>query len=326
MLRLPAKGENTPPLVLPKPEAPKPESSRKRRERQSAEVFDETFAKKQGPDRTLVRIISAAAITLIVVLLAGLFWPSNQTDPTSEGSATVLPPELADLPGLGPDPEPESVATTILSQALVRNQLEPIIQAFLMATTLEEAASHTRRPTRTLQRMKRFHGDGYYSPGFRQLKWNKPMRRDGEWAMLEVEDQQFRVMPIALIREDGSWKIDWESWAGWSELTLPTLRAEQPTEPVIIRAIVDPVDYYNFSFSDDSRWTSYRITDPERLDSLYAYAPSLGEIDLRLKPNVGERNLRFTLKVHYPENPETDNQLIIDEILAEGWVAPEDTP
>ncbi|MBK1828325.1 hypothetical protein [Haloferula rosea] len=322
MLRLPTKGESTPPLVLPKQEAPKAESHQRRRERQSAEIFDETFAKKQGPDQTLVRIIMAGATTIIVVLLAGLLWPKGGNDTDDSDSTSVLPPELIDLP----DREPESIVNTVLSSDLVRKQLEPVIREFLESPTMEEAASHTRRPTRTLQRMKKLHGDGYYSPGFRQIKWNVPMERDGEWAMLSVEDSQFRTLPIALVREDGRWQIDWESWAGWSEVDLTTLRKEKPTEPVTVRVTVDPIDYYNFSFSDESKWSSYRLSDPEKIEAVYGYAPSLGEIDLRLKPNSGEKDLRFTLSVRYPDDATSDNQLIIDRILARGWVITEEAP
>lgn len=320
MLRLPVAGETTPPLVLPKPEAPKAESSKDRRERQSAQVFDETFAKKEGPDQTLVRIIMAGAVTIIIVLLVGLFAPKGGVDSEDDTGASALPPELIDLT------EPEKITTNTLSPDLVRKQLEPIVKKFLESSTLKEASSYTRRPTRTLQRMKHFHGGSYYSPGFRAIGWNRPMTRDGNWATIEVEDQQFRTGPITLVLEDGRWQVDWESWSGWSEMEWSTLREEKPTQPVTMRVKVNSVDYYNFSFSDESKWASYRLSDPDDVETLYGYAPSLGEIDLRLKPNPGEKDLRFTLRVRYPEDPIADNQLIIDEILAKGWVVPEDSP
>jgi hypothetical protein len=319
MLRLPNKGESTPPLVLPKHEGPKAESSRQRRERHEAQVFDETFAKKEKTDPTLVRIITAGAVTIVIVLAVGLLWPRG--DRPTEASV-VLPKDLIDLP----EPEPESLNLDTLSPDMVATQLMPVLQRFLEAPTLKEASMTCRRPTRTLQRMKHFHGDDYYPPGLRQPVWELPMTRDGKWALITIEDKEFRKRPIALALEGSEWKVDWESWAGWSEVDLATAREEKPTEPFLVRVKVEPIDYYNFEFTDDSKWSAYRLSDPDQVQTLYGYVASLGETDLRLKPNPGEKDLPYTLRIHFPENASSDNQVIIDEIVAAGWHLREEEP
>lgn len=320
MLRLPGEEDSIPPLVMPKPKPQKAESSRGRRERRAAEVFDETFAKKEKTDPMLVRIVVAGAVTLAIVLLVGLLWPSSQRGQAPAVGDNILPSDLIDLP----DPDDDELSLDTLSPAMVTKQLEPVIQSFLEAPTMEEAANLCRRPTRTLQRMKAFHGDDYYAPGFRRVFIGGDMSRDGDWAILGVEDKQFRQQPIALVLDGAKWKIDWESWAGWSEVTLDELRKEKPTEPVLVRAIVQPTEYYNFGFSDDSRWSSYRLLDPDKMNTVYGYVPSLGELDLRLKPNPNEKELRFTLRVRFPDGAQSDNQLIIDEIVSKDWVVKED--
>lgn len=323
MLRLPLKGESTPPLVLPKHEGPKKESSKARRDRHSAEIFDETFAKKERTDPTIIRIIIAGAMTLALALLAGIFWPRGEHSPGGESTENLLPPGLIELP----EPPSKNIPTDTLSPDLVRRQLQPVVEAFMEAPTLKEASMPCRRSTRTLLRMQKFHGDDYYAPGFRDFVWNQSMTRDGNWAVLEIEDKEFRKRPMALVLEGSEWRIDWESWAGWSEIALNDLREIQPKEPVLVRVTVEPIEYYNFSFANESEWSAYRLADPDLVETLYGYVPSVGALDLQLKPDPGEKNLRYTLRVSFPEGAQSNNQVTIDEIVTRGWlVKEEDSP
>lgn len=319
---MPTKGESTPPLVMPKQAPKKRESSKARRERRSAEIFDETFAKKEQTDPTLHRIVVAGAATLTIVLLAGVLWPRNQGSSDSARDSAVLPEDLIELP----ERKSRDLTADSLSPALVQNQLLPVIEEFLNTTSLKEASELCRRPTRTLQRMKRVHPDKYYPPGLRAILSAKPMVREGDWALLQVEDMGFQQRPIALLFEDTRWKVDWESWAGWSEMDLPTLKQEKPTTPVLLRVRLRETDYYNFDFKDESKWSSYQLSDPDLLETIYGYVPSLGELDLRLRPGPDVKELKVALRVRYPEAATSDNQLIIEEIVSDSWLVKEDTP
>ena len=138
------------------------------------------------------------------------------------------------------------------------------------------------------------------------------------------------VVPLMLDRvrllEDSRWKSDWESWVGWSEKDLPTLKQEKPTAPVLVRVRLRETHYYNFEFKDESEWSSYQLSDPDLLETIYAYAPSLGELDLRLKPGPYGMELKVALRVRFLEGATSDNQLIIEEIVSDSWLVKEDTP
>jgi hypothetical protein len=317
MLRLPVKGEPTHPLILPKHTVALGESDEARRERQSAEIFDETFTKKQATDPVIFRIIISGAVTLVIALLTGFFWPRGNQSSGPGISENFLPTDV-------PEETADEIQLDTLSPDLVLKQLQPVVSAFLEASTLKEASMQCRRSTRTLSRMQKLYGDSYYPPGFRNFVWNRPMTRDGNWAELLLEDKEFQIRPIALVLEDAEWRVDWESWVGWSEITMDELKETKPTESVLMRVTTAPIDYYNFSFSDELAWSSYRLSDADRAETVYGYVPSLGELDLQLKPNPDETNLRFTLRVKFPEGPQSNNQLIIEEIVAKGWLVKED--
>lgn len=307
---------------MPKQAPKRRESSRARRERRSAEIFDETFAKKEDTDPTLHRIVVAGAATLALVLLVGVLWPQNHDRSEAARNNAVLPEILSELP----ERKSRELTADSLSPTLVQNQLLPVIEKFLNTSCLKEASELCRRPTRTLQRMKRLHADGHHPPGLRTILSSKPMVREGDWALLEVEDLGFQQRPIALLLEDSRWKIDWESWVGWSEKDLPTLKQEKPTAPVLVRVRLRETHYYNFEFKDESEWSSYQLSDPDLLETIYAYAPSLGELDLRLKPGPYGMELKVALRVRFLEGATSDNQLIIEEIVSDSWLVKEDTP
>jgi hypothetical protein len=102
------------------------------------------------------------------------------------------------------------------------------------------------------------------------------------------------------------------------------LKKSRPTKPVLLRVVVSDVSYYNFDFTDEARWSSYRLESSDGEQSLYAYVPRAGVLDARLKSLDGVKERLFTVKAHYPEDAPSESQVIIDEIMTDGWLIPDD--
>ncbi|MGE9271080.1 MAG: hypothetical protein ACQKBU_09790, partial [Verrucomicrobiales bacterium] len=157
--------------------------------------------------------------------------------------------------------------------------------------------------------------------------WNAPMKRAGEWATFWINDGEFEKHQVALALESGRWKLDWESLAGWSEMSWDELKETQPTHPILIRTKIRPVDYYNFGFSDENKWSCYSLVNPQGDSSLYGYVPSLGALDLQLQVAETRKNMQVTLKVRYPKDAPSDNQVLIEEVIvADGWITTGEKP
>lgn len=318
MLRLPAPGEETPPLVVEGAAKRGRSHSAMRREHRAEEIFDETFANKTGPDPIFFRMLIAAVVTLAIALTVGLFWPRGGGDVGVDGAGTDEP----SLPLAEPevDEEPE-----VISVAMVRDELEPIVRSFLEAPDLETAARWTARPGRTLERMEKHHRDGYTPPGLGAVLWNQSMSRGRDWASFRVETGDYERKTVFLVK-DGGWKVDWESWTGWSPVSWETLKEERPTEPVRVRALVRPVEYYNFGFSSETEWAACMLVAPDGESSIYGYVPRTSDRASRLTFLDGTTERRLILDIRYPENAPAGNQVIIDAVIGEDWLDTEDMP
>lgn len=329
MLRLPEKGEEAPPLVLKLDKERRP-TNRHRQEK----IFDETFADKTGPSPLLIKNVVAVVIAAAVTLAVGLLWPSGESEAASAvPDAAGTPGEGAGGPGSDPSPQAAvaeesgpAAEDEPLTAIMVRRELVPVVRAFMEAGSVEEMLGHVRHPERTRPRVEEFHaGRTFEAPGFRALDWGSPMIRRGKWARVYAEADDFLRRTLWLAEEDGEWRIDWESWAGWSSRSWPEIREQQPEGSFELRVLVNDVEYYNFDFADESAWSSFSLSGPRDGDlSLYGYAEAGGEADFALRLHEGSRDRRFRLRVRFPDDPATDNQLLIEEVLSDDWLDAED--
>ena len=116
------------------------------------------------------------------------------------------------------------------------------------------------------------------------------------------------------------YRIDWQSWVGWSELPWSEIRDLRPVEPKVFRVIASNGDYFNFGFADDRAWRCYKLDAPDGEHLLYGYVERGSELDGKLTPVGGETARSLTLRLRYPKDAPAPDQVIIDSILANGWV------
>lgn len=318
MLRLPAKGEETPPLVVKELSRRRRSHGDRRREQRAEAIFDETFADKSGPDPIFSRILIASVVTIAIVIVAGILWP-RAGGPAVDPEPVSLEPPSADIQPL-PDAGPR-----VVSVAMVRDELEPVVRAFLEAPDLKTASEWTARSERTLERMKAHYGDDYRPEGLESVLWNHSMTMGGGWASFEVETRDFNRRPVFLV-DDGGWKIDWESWVGWSPMTWEQLVEQRPTGTVRLRAVVRPVEYYNFRFSSESEWAAFTLASPDNASAIYGYVPRGSELHSRLTFLDGTTERRLLLDVRYPRNAPVGNQVLIEGLTGESWLDLDDLP
>lgn len=333
MLKIPSPGDRTPPLVVPVQGllaenlllGPIPlKTNKKRRKKKSrnseSQAWDSTPDKLRGSGREEKRQMFwmlMGGVTLFALIVAGVLMAmlgGEKADSRASGSPVALKLDS------GPS-APGPAAILQKSDATFLAEAEPLAKRFLEGIRIEDLLPLVRNPKLAEARMLRQYPDGKITAsgmsGFNTLS---EISRVGTSLSVRVRTRDYEEKALAFFETPEGFKINWESWVGWSEMPWGAFIAAKTTTAKMFRVILGPVEYYNIGFADDRKWKSYRLVSPDGKYSLYGYAEvgSLLNASLRLPPESTSLNLILSLK--FPENATSSNQVIIEKRIAEGWV------
>ena len=210
-----------------------------------------------------------------------------------------------------------------VEMGIVLEDIEATVQQFLEAPTVEEALGYVRGNEALKKRIRNYYQGRRYSPlQPRDLAPNGRVMKSGSLWAIDVVLQDFTIKPIAVERVEGGYRIDWESWVGYSEMPWDQFQATRPEAPLVFRVFCSEVDYYNFDFRDEKAWKSYRLESPDRTRVLYGYVARHSILESKLAPakRAKENGAAFVLKLRYPEGAGSANQVLIEEVVVRGWV------
>lgn len=332
MLRIPASLDIVPPLLAPRravdESASKSKSrgskNRRRKKVGSAEDFaweeepKSSRAGNAGKDQTGLLLIGGVA--LLVLIGAGVFLAMNG----GIKPITRPPGQVADPAAVVSNPVTPPAAQR--SEAALLSEAESLARKFLEATMVEELLPLVRHPEVAEARMRGFYPGGKIeAPGMQPLDPGAVLSIRANLVSLAVRTRDFEDKSLAFIDTPQGLKIDWESWAGWSEISWKEFMATKPTSGHVFRVILAPVDYYNFEFTDDQKWQSYRLESPDHEHSLYAYAEKGTVLNGRIHADKDTKSVNLMLSLKFPAGAKSSNQVEIERFVAEGWVE-EDAP
>ena len=349
MLRIPATDEETAPLVAPlkrvdfaDDDTPLPRgekrsrSKRKKRKKPSeAETpgWDASAgiwrASRKKGKRTLQ---SVAGWTLVVAAMFGsafLLVKLDEPGKTAEGGTQVdVSKDPVQAPLLLPDEELEEPIE--LPKIMQRDEedllalAQPIAEAFLTATSIDQILPLVRDRERLKPHILAFYPDGKIEPsGLAIFNSTGRVSYKDSFASISIQTPDFRTKQLAFVDGADGLKVDWESWVGWSEMPWDKLIESRPTRPVLVRATLNWIEYYNFDFSEESKWRSFRLVSPDGEHALYGYAERNSLLDQRLRPSEKTASVAVTLRIRFPKDGEARNQAVIEEYVADGWVVPD---
>jgi len=117
-----------------------------------------------------------------------------------------------------------------------------------------------------------------------------------------------------------NWVIDWESYVGYCDVAWDELPKVQPKQPSLVRVIRVKNEYYNQGFNSNE-WQSFELSYPKSEKLLIGYVRRNDSLIHQLLP-IGNRfgAMDVTLKIHYPKNVSDPRLVIIDEVIAGGWL------
>lgn len=207
------------------------------------------------------------------------------------------------------------------SEASILTEAEPLTRKFLAAKTVSELLPLIRHPEITEPRMRAFYPDGKIEAlGMSKFNSSGAISVRDKLASLMVTTRDQIEKPLAFLETPQGLKIDWESWAGWSEMSWEKFLSTKPSTAQVFRVTVSAVDYYNFDFSDEGKWQSYRLISPDEEHSLYGYVEKGSTLDQKVSLTEDAKVAKLMLSLKFPIEAVSSGQVEIVGFVTEGWV------
>ena len=336
MLKIPTPGDRPPPLVASLRVTPVDEPAAipherqhgtRRRSKKSRHSTTHEWDSSSGKGRRMLSLrgerrqmlwmlIGGAALFALIV--TGVL--------TATRSKDVPAPPVADSAASG-KPAAEHPVIAERTDVAFLADAEPLTKKFLEATRIEDLLPLVRHPEVAEARMRNYYPNGAIEPpGLAGFNIDSTVQRLGPVFAVNVRTSNFKEKSIAYVDSPQGLKIDWESWAGWSAMPWDQFLTTQPTTARVFRVRLNPSDYYNFAFSDDKKWQAYRIISPDGSHSIYGYAERGSSLCARLPQPSDTRQVALILALKFLEKAPSANQVLVDNLVAEGWVLETDPP
>lgn len=272
---------------------------------------------------SLTRLIATVAVPALALLALFAWWMMPKETKTGSSPLVETAPQSVPAVEKAPDPKPEKAAATDVAQ------MEDTLKNFLQAKTPAEALRWVYQPEKIAPKLEAWLAGGAYKvPGYKSMLDEVSTRSENghEITGLTVRDGNFEKRSVALVKTPEGYRMDWESWMGWSEMSWSDFKKQKPPTAKLFRVIVAVSDYYNFNFKSEPEWSCYRLESDDGEGFLYGYVHRASAIDEKLRPVGGAAKRKLILRLKFPGDPQTDNQVLIDEFVTDGWVLLDDAP
>jgi hypothetical protein len=251
----------------------------------------------------------------LVILLVVIFLKHG--DPPAPPVANVAPT---------PDTATGNIAEKqARTPAALMAEAQPVVEKFLNARTVAELLEVVDQPDVVAGRLARIAPDGALdAPGFGEMGDFSQWFREGAHVTLPVRTKDFEFRLLTLRDGPDGVKVDWESSVGWSDIPWERFGEDEASAAGVFRAVIKPVEYYNFDFSDEQKWQSYQLESPDGLHSMYGYVERGSAMQLNLQACLADQaEARVMLELRYPEGARGRDQARIIRKIAEDWIDPE---
>lgn len=274
--------------------------------------------KSGSDDRRQMRWWLLGGVVLFGVMVSAVVMALLGGERGQHGAAANPAPTVA-----APTVAVKSTAAGVddLSDVEFMTMAKPMVETFMNATSVAELLTVVRDPEVVRPRMEAWYADGrVVAPGMSAFDTGSGVTRDGSVLSVVVRTRDYEEKMISFAPSSAGLRIDWESSVAWSEQPWQSFMEKREQTPKLFRVIVQPVEYYNFEFTDDHYWQSFFLESLDGKLAMYGYVPRGSPLSgkLRLAPEVTDAN--FTLRLKFPAHAKSSNQVIIDSVVADSWV------
>lgn len=196
-----------------------------------------------------------------------------------------------------------------------------VARKFLQAETIEDFLPLIRRSEELAPIIRaHYRSAGYRAPGSSQLDDTGVFEVRDNFTSFEVVMGDYSKRAIAVEFTDEGPLVDWESWVGFCEVPWEKFIAQKLSSPTVVRVTIEKSFYFNFDFTDESKWVCFRLNRGPDEPALYGYCAEEAPFLSKLPPKP-DAPATCILKIQFPESARTDDQVIITDYVQQGWVS-----
>lgn len=216
------------------------------------------------------------------------------------------------------------VPTANLSE---RDQAQSAVAAFLNAKDITERLPHVRDSALTEKMMREYYQREKDGPVTFEKVEEVEINPEGEntFAYIVTLSNGAKRRLILGKSSGGQYLVDWASFVLYGQMNWKSFMEKKPENPVLLRVLVSTDTYYENEFSNRSRYGCLKLADPSQESSppIYAYFTSSSTLGRSLSfvmRSSLDQAVPMTLTLKYPSGSKVDNQVLIDEMVTQGWV------
>ena len=151
-----------------------------------------------------------------------------------------------------------------------------------------------------------------------------PLGPAGGASMVVTLSSGRRIQATVLAMDERHFGVDWPSFVALSDMEWSSFISSKPASATLFRVFAEPGDLYNNSFADPAKLQCVKLTSPTDATAqpLFVYADRFSaqgrEIESLLRGRTGP--LPVTLRLHFPQPSQSDNQALLDSVVSSTWV------
>ncbi len=206
-----------------------------------------------------------------------------------------------------------------------RPKIEHAVRGFFEAASLDQKLLYSRDPSRVRPLMENYYESHAQQPlEWKSLGWVLPVEEEG-YRLGYAQAIFANAEPVSLIieeKDDGSFRVDWESSVRYSEANWEEFIKTQPTAPKLFRVIASKPQN---SPPDSPPMGSevLEIKHPDDNDVIYAY---FDRKDPKFQPLLQQlqtgnwKDVPLTLRLCYPGPTGNGKNARIAAVEGKGWL------
>ena len=272
--------------------------------------------------------LTLVAGLLLLAAIMGVVIFAMRIDETHSPEIAVDVPEFEETVPSDSTPVEEEDATPSSSRRTITqfvNEARTTATIFLNATTVDELLEIVARPELMGDRIRQHYPDGVIeAPGLANYSQFTQLETTEAYVIVQLHTANHLARQMAFLEGVDGLKVDWESWVGWAELPMEEFISQRPSGPHQFRVRLGAIDYYNFYFSDDRKWQSFRLVSPDREHSLFGYAERGTPVHIRVREALDAGIEKILVEVEFTDNEDpTGRQVMITNVLSNNWIHPD---
>ncbi|MES2709161.1 MAG: hypothetical protein V4726_21375 [Verrucomicrobiota bacterium] len=262
--------------------------------------------------RRMVLALSIVTGTLLAVVVGIFISRSGSLAPPAPQASTSTGPAREDSP------------LELQSAAEFRDKVWKVVTQFCNAQNPRELLPVIRDPERVGPLISEYYGRGghtWYPVTVGEVLDPSEFETDKNWTAFKLPLPDFRARSMAVEETPQGFKVDWESFVAYSEISWKELREKRPKSPVLLRAIIRLTEYYNLDFPSDETHRCFQLNDEGRENVIYGYVKRGSKIEARMQElMLNALDVHAIIRVAYPAHSTANNQVEITEMVAKGWI------